>query len=37
MGFFPVFLDLAERPCVVIGGGTVAQRRVETLLAAGAQ
>lgn len=36
MGFFPVFLDLAERPCVVIGGGTVAQRRVETLLLAGA-
>lgn len=36
MAFFPVFLDLADRPCVVIGGGTVAQRRVETLLAAGA-
>jgi siroheme synthase-like protein len=36
MGFFPVFLDLAGRPCVVIGGGIVAQRRVETLLAAGA-
>ena len=37
MRYYPVFLDLTDRPCVVIGGGEVATRKVEGLLAAGAQ
>jgi siroheme synthase-like protein len=36
MGFYPVSLDLGGRPCVVVGGGIVAQRRVEALLDADA-
>jgi precorrin-2 dehydrogenase/sirohydrochlorin ferrochelatase len=36
MGYFPVSLELAGQPCVVIGGGAVAERRIEALLAAGA-
>ena len=34
---FPLFLDLAGKPVVVIGGGDIAHRRVETLLSFGAQ
>ena len=37
MGYYPIFLDLRDRPCVVIGGGSVAQRKVEGLISAGAQ
>jgi precorrin-2 dehydrogenase/sirohydrochlorin ferrochelatase len=36
MGFYPLSLELAGRCCVVIGGGVVAQRRVEALLEADA-
>jgi precorrin-2 dehydrogenase / sirohydrochlorin ferrochelatase len=36
MGFYSVFLDLGGRHCVVIGGGAVAERRVSSLLEAGA-
>jgi precorrin-2 dehydrogenase / sirohydrochlorin ferrochelatase len=36
MGYYPVFLEMKDRRCVVIGGGTVAERRVEGLVAAGA-
>jgi siroheme synthase-like protein len=36
MGFYPVLLELQGRPCVVVGGGPVAARKVEGLLAAGA-
>lgn len=32
MGFYPLFLELAGRACVVIGGGAVAERKVEGLL-----
>jgi siroheme synthase-like protein len=37
MGFYPVVLELAERSVLVIGGGGVAERKVEGLLAAGAR
>ena len=36
MRYYPVFLDLTGRRCIVIGGGVVAERRVDGLLAAGA-
>ena len=36
MKYYPVFLRVAGRRCVVIGGGTIATRKVESLLAAGA-
>jgi siroheme synthase-like protein len=36
MRFYPVSLSLHQRPCVVIGGGRVAERKVGGLLAAGA-
>lgn len=32
MGFYPLFLKMAGRACVVIGGGAVAERKVEGLL-----
>ncbi len=36
MELYPVFLKLTGRPCVVIGGGVVAERKVEGLVEAGA-
>jgi len=35
--YYPLFADLNGRRCVVVGGGVVAQRKVTTLLAYGAQ
>ena len=35
--YFPILLDLKEQPCLVIGGGRVAHRKVEALLQAGAR
>jgi precorrin-2 dehydrogenase/sirohydrochlorin ferrochelatase len=33
MAYYPIFVELGGRRCVVIGGGTVAARKVEGLLA----
>jgi siroheme synthase-like protein len=35
--YFPVFLDIEGKTCVVVGGGTVALRKVNALLEGGAQ
>ena len=37
MGYIPIFLDVTGRRCVVVGGGEVAARKAESLLAAGAR
>ena len=37
MDFLPVFLTIKQRPCLVVGGGEVAARKVATLLRAGAR
>jgi precorrin-2 dehydrogenase/sirohydrochlorin ferrochelatase len=34
---YPVILDLSGKPCLVVGGGAVAQRKVEGLLKVGAR
>jgi siroheme synthase-like protein len=34
---YPLMLDLVGRPCLVVGGGAVAQRKVEGLVEAGAR
>src|SRR5580700_2916446 len=36
MGYIPIFLDVTGRECVVVGGGEVAARKVESILEAGA-
>ncbi|MCW8344457.1 siroheme synthase [Vibrio sp. ZSDZ65] len=37
MRYFPLFMDLLEKPVLVIGGGEVACRKIDMLLRAGAQ
>jgi precorrin-2 dehydrogenase/sirohydrochlorin ferrochelatase len=37
MQYYPIFLDLRAYPCLVIGGGTVAERKVQSLLQAHGQ
>src|SRR2546429_47600 len=35
MGFYPIVLELGGRPCLVVGGGAVAERKGEALLEGG--
>jgi siroheme synthase-like protein len=35
--YYPIYLQLQDRPCVAVGGGKIAEGKVEGLLAAGAQ
>ncbi len=37
MKYYPIFLDIRNKACVVIGGGDVAERKVVSLLSAGAR
>jgi siroheme synthase-like protein len=37
MGYYPIFLELNDRRCIVLSGGAVAERKVEDLLAMGAR
>ncbi|KYN90040.1 ferrochelatase [Vibrio cidicii] len=37
MRYFPLFMDLENKPVLVVGGGEVASRKIEALLKAGAK
>jgi siroheme synthase-like protein len=37
MPYFPLFIDLKGRSCIIVGGGPVAARKAETLLGFGAK
>lgn len=37
MSLYPIFLKIESSPCLVVGGGKVAERKVESLLQAGAR
>lgn len=37
MDFYPIFLDIKGKTCLVVGGGRVAERKIEGLMAAGAR
>ena len=36
MDYFPIFLDINSKPCLVVGGGAVAERKTASLLKSGA-
>ncbi|HZK18532.1 MAG TPA: bifunctional precorrin-2 dehydrogenase/sirohydrochlorin ferrochelatase [Clostridia bacterium] len=37
MNYYPVLLDLNSRACLVVGGGSVAERKIKSLLSCGAR
>ncbi len=37
MSYFPLFIDLQDRPCLIAGGGRIALRKAETLKEFGAR
>jgi len=37
MGYYPIFLDISGKLCVVVGGGAVAERKAQSLLEQGAR
>src|ERR1700722_19807298 len=37
MSYLPICLEVAERRCLVVGGGKVALRRIQTLISHGAR
>src|SRR3989304_3257034 len=37
MGYYPIFVGMTGRPCAVVGGGLVAERKVAALFEAGAR
>lgn len=36
MGYFPFFIDIADRKCLIVGGGNVAARKLEKITGFGA-
>ena len=36
MAYYPIFVELAGKKVVVVGGGMIAERKIETLLEHGA-
>ncbi len=37
MAYFPMFVDMTDRPCLIVGGGNVAYRKVKVMLDFGAK
>lgn len=37
MGYYPIFVEMTDRPCAVVGGGVVAERKAQALLEIGAR
>lgn len=37
MSYFPFFIEIGQKPCLVVGGGTVALRKIEKLLPFGGE
>ncbi|MCB1816198.1 MAG: siroheme synthase, partial [Candidatus Competibacteraceae bacterium] len=37
MQYFPAFLNIRQRPCLVVGGGEIAARKIDLLRRAGAE